>query len=224
MDIRSRVAYRVETPRLTLRCWSPEDAPALRAALDKSDQYLRPWIPFMKDEPRSLADTVDWLRGHRAAFDRSENFRFGVFDKAGTLIGENMLLQRIGPDALEIGYLTHLGFEGKGYATEASAALVRLAFVVYKVRRIEIHHAAANTASAVIPERLGFVHEAIRRDHIEDTEGRLHDAWIWCLHAPDFPASPSAEAEIAAYDALGDEIGFCSNQVAGQECGTASTD
>lgn len=206
MDIQTRVAYRVETPRLTLRCWSPEDAPALRAALDKSDQYLRPWIPFMKEEPRSLGDTEDWLRGHRAAFDRSEYFRFGVFDKAGTLIGENMLLRRVGPDALEIGYLTHLGFEGKGYATEASAALVRLAFDVYKVRQIEIHHAAANTASAVIPERLGFVHEATRRDHIEDTEGRLHDAWIWCLHKADDRLNSPAQPKSSVFDALGKQI------------------
>lgn len=205
MDLK-RIAYRVETPRLTLRCWSPEDAPALRAALDRSDQYLRPWIPFMKDEPRSLADTVDWLRGHRAAFDRGEHFRFGVFDKEGNLVGENMLLQRVGPDAFEIGYLTHLGFEGRGYATEASAALVRLAFEVYKVRRIEIHHAAGNTASAVIPGRLGFTHEATLRDHIEDIDGKPHDAWIWCLHAAVYPESPAFAAEILAYDPLGAAI------------------
>lgn len=206
MEIRTRVGYRVETPRLTLRCWSPEDAPALREALDKSDKYLRPWIPFMKDEPRSLADTVDWLRGHRAAFDSSEHFRFGVFDKQGNLVGENMLLQRVGPDAFEIGYLTHLGFEGRGYATEASAALVRLAFEVYKVRRIEIHHAAGNTASGVIPGRLGFTHEATRRDHIEDTEGKLHDAWIWCLHRAAYRLNSSAEAKISVFDALGMRI------------------
>ena len=102
-----QIAYRVETERLVLRCWSPEDAPALRAALDKSDTHLRPWIPFMKDEPRSLAQTVDWLREIRAAFDRSENFRFGVFlSDDGDLVGENMLLTRQGPEALEIGYLT----------------------------------------------------------------------------------------------------------------------
>lgn len=206
MDVESKVAYRVETPRLVLRCWSPEDAPALRAALDKSDEHLRPWIPFMKDEPRSLEGTVEWLRGHRAAFDLGKNFRFGVFLKAGQLVGENMLLRRVGPDALEIGYLTHLGFEGRGYASEASAALVRVAFDLYGARRVEIHHAAENGASAAIPRRLGLRREATLHDRIKDTEGRRHDLVIWCLHRADYPASPSAQAEIATFDALGENM------------------
>lgn len=206
MDVETTVAYRVETPRLVLRCWSPEDAPALRAALDRSDQHLRPFIPFMKDEPRSLQGTVDWLRGHRAAFDLGKNFRFGVFLKDGQLVGENMLLRRVGPEALEIGYLTHLGFEGQGYASEASAALTKLAFELYKVRRVEIHHAAENRASAAIPKRLGFTLEAELRDRIEDTEGGRHDLVIWCLHAVDCPDTPSARAEISAFDALGERL------------------
>jgi RimJ/RimL family protein N-acetyltransferase len=206
MDLQTSVAYRVETPRLVMRCWSPEDAPALRAALDKSDAHLRPWIPFMKDEPRSLAATVDWLRGLRATFDRGEHFRFGVFGKDGSLIGENMLLQRVGPNALEIGYLTHLGFEGEGYATEASSAMVKLGFELYKVRRLEIHHAAGNQASGIIPERLGFTQEATLRDHMEDIEGGLHDTVIWCLHHGEYPTTSSAKLDIRLFDALNQEI------------------
>jgi RimJ/RimL family protein N-acetyltransferase len=206
MDVTSRVAYRVETPRLVLRCWSPTDAPTLRAKLDKSDQHLRPWIPFMKDEPRSLAGSLDWLRGLRADFDRSENFRFGVFLKDGELVGENMLLQRVGPDALEIGYLTHLGFEGKGYASEASSALVKVAFELYRARRVEIHHAAANRASGVIPERLGFTRDGSLRDRIEDTQGNRHDSVIWSLQAAEFPATSSASLSIRIFDALEKEI------------------
>lgn len=206
MDVTSRVVYRVETPRLVLRCWSPKDAPVLRAALDQSDKHLRPWIPFMKEEPRSLEGSLEWLRQHRAAFDLGKNFRFAVFLKDGRLAGENMLLRRVGPDALEIGYLTHLGFEGNGYATEASAALVRVAFECYQARRVEIHHAAPNRASATIPERLGFTREATLRDRIEDTEGGRHDLVIWCLHAADYPKSAAASSEIEMYDALGQAI------------------
>ena len=205
MDVTRRVIYRVETPRLCLRCWSPGDAPALREALDRSDQQLRPWIPFMSEEPRSLAATVNWLRELRAAFDRSENFRFAVFTKAGELAGENMLLRRVGHNALEIGYLTHLGFEGKGYATEASSAMIRIAFEIYQARRIEIHHAADNQASRAIPAHLGFTHEATMRQNMEDTEGALHDTWIWCLHAADYPGTPAASVELRLTDALGTE-------------------
>lgn len=47
-------AYRIETSRLLMRCWSPSDARQLRTCLDDNDQHLRPWIPFMKDEPRGI--------------------------------------------------------------------------------------------------------------------------------------------------------------------------
>ena len=92
-DPKTRTAYRVETGRLVLRCWSPGDAPVLRAALDACDAHLRPMIPFMKDEPRSLQQTALWLRGHRAAFDLGQMYRYAVYDASEqTLLGENMLL------------------------------------------------------------------------------------------------------------------------------------
>ena len=105
VEPKTRTAYRVETERLVLRCWSPADAPVLRAALDACDQHLRPWIPFMKDEPRTLEQSAQWLRGHRAAFDTGTMFRYAVFDKAEqSMLGENMLMARVGPGGLEIGY------------------------------------------------------------------------------------------------------------------------
>lgn len=211
MDLHSTVVYRVETRRLALRCWSPDDARLVRAAIDRSDQHLRPWVPFMKDEPRSLKQTGRWLRELRAAFDRSENFRFAVFDaEADVLVGENMLLSRVGPGALEIGYLTHLGFEGHGYASEASCVMVRLAFELYGASRLEVHHAQKNTASAAIPTRLGFQHEATLKDRIVDTEGQLHDLVLWTMFASDYASSPArklaGELDMVAFDELGEVI------------------
>ncbi len=172
-------AYLVETDRLLLRCWSPEDAPALRAALDESDQHLRPWIPFMKDEPRTLRQTVDWLRQHRANFDTDKHYRYGVFSREDqSLVGENMLLSRVGPGGLEVGYWTHVNCSGHGYATEASCAMIRVAFEVACIERVEMHCAPANTASVMIPKKLGFRLEATLKDRAPDTEGGMHDLMI----------------------------------------------
>ncbi|NIM71267.1 MAG: GNAT family N-acetyltransferase [Xanthomonadales bacterium] len=202
-----RVPYRVETGRLVLRCWAPEDAASLRAQLDASDEHLRPWIPFMADEPRTLAATAAWLREHRASFDLDWGYRYAVFDRSErSLLGENMLLKRVGAHALEIGYWIAVNATGHGYAREASAALVRVAFELLEVRRIEIHCAPGNRPSAAIPERLGFTHEATLRDRVVDTEGGHHDLMIWTLFAADFPGSPAATAPIAAFDALGETL------------------
>jgi RimJ/RimL family protein N-acetyltransferase len=201
------VAYRVETDRLVLRCWSPEDAPALRAALDASDQHLRPWIPFMKDEPRSFEQTVEWLRGHRANFDTDQMHRYGVFEKeTGELLGENMLLNRVGHGGLEVGYWTHVNCNGRGYATEASCAMIRVAFEVAAVKRVEIHCAPGNAASAAIPAKLGFQHEATLKGRAPDTEGGVHDLMIWTLFRQDYAGSPASELPIKAYNCLGEII------------------
>ncbi|HSN72611.1 MAG TPA: GNAT family N-acetyltransferase, partial [Steroidobacteraceae bacterium] len=166
-----RPVYRVETERLLIRCWEPADGPRLRAALDELDSYLRPWIPWMRHEPQSLDETVARLRGYRASFDLDRDYRYGVFDPTGTeLIGETGLYPRVGPGAREIGYWTHSRHAGRGYATEAAAAMVRIAFEIDRVERIEIHCAVGNAPSAVVPRKLGFAHEATLRRRTIDSE------------------------------------------------------
>lgn len=206
MDL-SRPAYRIETERLLLRCWDPADAPELRRAIDRSAAELRPWIPFMKDEPRSLAQTADWLRGLRARFDLGQDFRYGVFDPGGErVLGENMLLARVGPEALEIGYWTRSGEAGRGFASEASRALLRVAFEIHGAARVEIHCAPGNVASAAIPARLGFVHEATLRQRITGHRGEAQDLMLWSLFAGDAAVADLDGFPLAAYDALGGRL------------------
>ena len=167
---RTRPAYRVETDRVVIRCWSPADAPLVRKALDDSDEHLRPWIPWMKDEPRTLAGTAEWLRGRRADFDLDTDYRYGVFDRdEQTLIGEIDLLRRAGKGAREIGYWINKASEGKGYATEITTAMVKVAFEIDRVDRLEIHCSPVNGASARIPEKLGFTHEATLKRRFQDS-------------------------------------------------------
>ena len=203
----TQTAYRVETDRLVLRCWSPRDAPVLRAALDACDAHLRPMIPFMKDEPRSLQQTARWLREIRAAFDLGQMFRYAVFDAAEQkLLGENMLLARVGPGGLEIGYWTHKEVVGQGIANEATCAMIRVAFEIEKVKRVEIMCAPENKASASIPARLGFTHDATLKKRALDSEGVYQDLMVWSLFADDYPASPAASISLQAFDCMGDAL------------------
>jgi len=197
-------AYRIETERLLMRCWSPADAQILRACLDDNDAHLRPWIPFMKDEPRSLEQTAEWLRTLRAGFDLRQNYRYAVFDPAGkNLLGENMLLGRVGPGAFEIGYWTDRHATAKGYASESTCALIRVAFEIEKAERLEIHCDPENAASAVIPARLGFTHDATLPRRFRNLDGKPCDLMVWSLFAEDFPDTPAAKTKIKAYDCLG---------------------
>ena len=204
---KTRTAYRIETERLVLRCWSPADAPVLRAALDACATHLRPWIPFMKDEPRSLQQTALWLRGLRAAFDSGTMLRYAVFDRGEeNLLGENMLMARVGPGGLEIGYWTHKDATGHGFANEATCAMIRVAFDIEKAGRVEIMCVPENRASASIPARLHFTHEATLRKRAVDTEGVSRDLMVWSLFAEDYPSSPAANLSYRAFDCMGEVI------------------
>jgi len=206
-DKPARPAYRVETERLVIRCWSPEDGPRLRRALDELDGYLRPWIPWMQHEPLPLEQTVARLRAYRANFDSDRDYRYAVLDRGETeLIGENGLYTRVGPAAREIGYWIHARHAGQGYAVEASAAMVKVAFEIDRVQRIEIHCAPENVASTRVPIRLGFKHEATLPKRIVDTAGGVHGLMVWTLFADDYPDTLAAELPIRAYDCIGERI------------------
>lgn len=200
-------AYRIETDRLLMRCWSPADASVLRACLDDNHEHLRPWIPFMRDEPRNLEQTAEWLRTIRSGFDLRQHYRYAVFDAADeSLLGENMLLGRVGPEAFEIGYWSDRHITGRGYATESTCAMIRVAFEIEKARRLEIHCEPENAASAAIPSRLGFTLDATLPKRFTNLDGKTCDLMVWSLFAEDYPATPAAAMNFRAFDCLGRPI------------------
>jgi len=98
-------AYRIESERLVIRCYNPTDALYLQKAIQESVEHLRPWMPWVKDEPEELKVKIERLRTFRASFDLSENYVYAVFDPNETeLLGGTGLHPRVGSNAFEIGY------------------------------------------------------------------------------------------------------------------------
>lgn len=207
-----RLPYRIETERLVLVPWAPEDAREWRAFMDRSHEHLKPWIPFVKDEPRPIEETAQWLREKRAAFDRDESYRYAIRlpaddGVAGEILGEaDIFPDRQGSGAHEIGYLLGAERTGKGYAFEAAAALVRVCFEIHRVDRVDIVCAPENRPSAALAKRLGFTHEATLRGRLVDTDGVVRDAMTWSLFGDSYAGSPAAGLGLAAYDCIGDRI------------------
>jgi len=200
-------AYLVRTPRLALRCWEPSDAPLLKAAIDASVEHLLPWMPWAHAEPEDLQTKIDRLRRFRGMFDMGTDFVYGIFDPDQTrVLGGSGLHTRVGAGAREIGYWIHQEEVGRGYASEAAAALTKVAFEIDRVDRVEIHCDPRNGRSAAIPARLGFAHEGVLRERMRDHEGILRDSMVWTLLAGEYPNSPAAAAEVAAFDVIGRRI------------------
>jgi RimJ/RimL family protein N-acetyltransferase len=200
-------AYRIHTPRLVIRCWNPADAPLLVAAITESLDHLHPWMPWALQEPESVEAKAKRLRQFRSRFDADQDYFYGILDPDETeVLGGTGLHTRIGEGAREIGYWIHARHVGRGYATEAAAALTRVAFEVDEVRRVEIHCAPENAPSAAVPRKLGYTHDATLRRRLPEPDGTLRDTMIWSLFREEYPGSPAAALEVAAFDALDQRI------------------
>jgi RimJ/RimL family protein N-acetyltransferase len=200
-------AYRIHTPRLVLRCWEPADAEAQLAAITHSLEHLRAWLPWAWSEPVELDAKIKQIREFRANFDRDEDYVYAMFSRDGsTVVGGTGLHTRQGKGTLEIGYWIGREHEGRGLVTESTAALVKTAFELHGVRRVEIRCDTLNTRSFAIPTRLGFTHEGTLRQHSEARGGAPRDTMIWALTKDEYPASSCAAAEIEWFDAAGRPI------------------
>ena len=99
----------------------------------------------------------------------------------------------------------HKDFINKGLVTESTAALTKVAFEVYRVERMEIHCSVENLASAAVPRKLGYIHEATRRQ-LGWANGKQTDSMIWTLFADEYTSTPCALAEIKAFDVSGKQL------------------
>jgi RimJ/RimL family protein N-acetyltransferase len=197
--------YRIVTERVVVRCWEPRDAPLLKEAVDTSIDHLLPWMPWARDEPQTVEEKVELLRGFRGRFDLGHDFVYGIFSRdESEAVGGTGLHTRVGEDAYEIGYWIRASRAGEGLATETSAAVTRAAFELTAIERIEIRVDPANERSRAIPRKLGYTEEATLRHRLHYPEPR--DVVLYTLFRADFASSPAAALPLEAYDAAGKRV------------------
>jgi RimJ/RimL family protein N-acetyltransferase len=138
------------TRRLLLRPGFPEDAPALaRAIADEAivrNLSTAPWPYRMRDAEAFLAKARDPVLPSFLVFERT--------DDAPQLVGSCGLGRRPS-GAVEMGYWIGRSFWSRGFATEASRALIDIARGL-GLPRLEASHFLDNPASARVLEKLGF--------------------------------------------------------------------
>ena len=196
-------AYRIETERLVVRCYQPSDTQLLADSVMESVEHLKPWMPWAHSEPTPFEQRLDRVNRFRGRFDLKEDYIYGIFNPKETqLLGGTGLHTRLGDNELEIGYWIHKDYVNKGLVTESTAALVKVAFEIVHVHRIEIHCDPGNHASASIPRKLGFTHEGTLRAKTPFLD-RWSDSMIWGLLDTEYPNSPSAKAQIKVFGADG---------------------
>ena len=174
------------TPRLLIRGWAPLDAPALKAAIDGSLAELQRWMAWARNEPSELAVLEERLARFQAEFAAGTNWACGIFLRSsGEVLGGVSLLSRVGPGALELGYWLRNECTGRGYATEAAAALTRVGLAMPGIERIEIRCDPENRPSAAVPARLGYRLLRTSLEPVPYSDGETAPTMVWALHRAD---------------------------------------
>jgi RimJ/RimL family protein N-acetyltransferase len=201
--------YRIESERLVIRCWEPEDAPLLKEAVDSSLDHLRPWMPWAQFEPQTLDEKLELVRSFRGQFDLGTNFTYGLFDdEESRAVGGSGLHPRGGEESLEIGYWIRADAIGRGFATEVSAVLTRVGIEKCGLTRVDISVDPENERSLAVPRKLGYVEEGRLRRRLPPKEdgGARRDQIMFSMLADELPGSPCMTFDYVAYDPLGREL------------------
>ena len=140
----------LHTPRLLLRRFRPEDAPAYLALMgDEETNAFLPWFPL-----RTLEEAwADLARRFLATYRQPSGYHYAICEKGREEpIGYVQLSEG---EAHDFGYAVHRGYWGRGIATEACRAVVqrlRQAGLPY----ITATHDVKNPASGGVMRRIGM--------------------------------------------------------------------
>ncbi len=177
--------------RVVIRPYREEDAQTLLDAINESRDHLRPWMPWANDH-QSVEETRTWIVRSLAERLLRESFNLSIWEIASDRLLGAIGLHPRGWDsrAFEIGYWVRASAQGHGYVSEAVRLLTDYAFAVLSATRVAIHCDARNQRSAAVAERLGFVREALLRNHMLAPDGSLRDTLIFSL-TPSDPRWPA---------------------------------
>jgi RimJ/RimL family protein N-acetyltransferase len=142
---------RVETERLLLRTWSPDDAEAL-AEIYQQAGYLEHMPP---------GDAVEHVERFITMWEVEGFGKWAACDRTnGRLIGRIGLMRHhdwpLVDDPVEVGWVLHEGYWGRGLATEGARAAVD-AWLTYLDDDVLFSFTVPqNTRSRAVMERLGM--------------------------------------------------------------------
>ncbi len=164
----------IETERLALRRLTPDDAPFVLGLLNEPS-----FIRFIADRGvRTLEAAREYiLSGPVASYARHGfGLYLTVLKATGEPLGLCGLVRRDGLDDVDLGYAFLPAYWGKGYASEAAAAVRDYARRVLGLARLVAIVSVDNDRSIKLLERLGFQYERLIRLPGDDEDIKLF-AW-----------------------------------------------
>jgi len=153
----------LETPRLQLRAFVPEDVDALAQVLS-DPETMRYYTA-----PLDRAGVVEWIARNRRRYEADGHGLWAMTLKStGELIGDCGLVNQIVDNAqeVEIGYHTRRDLWGQGFATEAAQACRDYGFETLRIQRLISLIRPENLPSRRVAEKNGMraIKQTMRKD------------------------------------------------------------
>ena len=154
----------IETERLILR----------RFAYSDNADMLKNWaadenVQFMYSEP--IYTTKEEVKGlldkYIGSYERDDYYRWAVIEKeSGKCIGQiAYFLVDSKNHFAEIEYCIGAAFQCRGYATEATKAVIAFGFEKINLHKVQICTKTINAPSKRVIEKCGFTYEGTLRDY-----------------------------------------------------------
>ena len=166
----------IETERLTLRQFTIEDAESAMNNWAGDDHAQK-----MYGEPsyKTIEAAAKLLEKYINSYSKGSYFRWAVIEKtSGECIGQvAYFLVDTGNSFGEIEYCIGSSFQGKGYATEATKAVIDYGFRQIGFHKVQICVRPSNLASKKVIDKCGFTYEGTLRDYFfidGKYEGRMY--------------------------------------------------
>ncbi len=168
----------LETERLVLREVTVADAADLHEYF--SDPETAVYLPHTA--LTSISQTKEILARNAEYLTARKSFRFAIVRRMdGKVIG-TLDLHNFGAQnhRMEVGYVFTRSYWGFGYATEAVREVIRFAFEVMGIHRIEAECQTDNIRSILLLERCGMIREATRIEN-EINKGRFVSNHVYAI-------------------------------------------
>ncbi|MEQ8850405.1 MAG: GNAT family N-acetyltransferase [Phycisphaerales bacterium] len=163
----------LETERLIIRPPAESDVPAMPGVFNDPDIYAHtrniPY-PYGEADARAAFD-----RYHRLARESRAICLFPEERTTGEIVGLVQLVLADGANEAELGYAIGRAWWGKGYATDASRAMLGYGFGTLGLDAIHAHAMVRNPASSRVLEKLGMRAVGVVEGLCEK-DGEHHDA------------------------------------------------
>lgn len=147
----------LETDRLILRLWKPEDVDPFAALC--ADPEVMEYFPALL----SREEVVAMIERMKAAYDK-DGFSFMACDRKDTgefigFVGCRMSFNPVIGDGVEIGWRLSKKNWGFGFAPEAARAVIEYAFLKIKTNEVFAITTVENWKSRKVMEKIGMSYE-----------------------------------------------------------------